>query len=59
MVSGELPVVEAPLVVTVMVEVPLVAIVVGLKLAVASAGSPLALSVTVPVNPPRAEMDTV
>jgi len=59
MVSGELPVVEAPLVVTVIVEVPLVVTVAGLKLAVASAGSPLALSVTVPVNPATAAMATL
>lgn len=47
----ELPVgVELP-VVTVIVEEPEVVIEVGLKLALAPAGSPLALKVTGPVNP--------
>ena len=47
------------LVVTVMVEVPLVVTVVGLKLAEAPVGKPLALRVTVPVNPFIAPMVTV
>lgn len=47
------------LVVTVIVEVPLVVTVVGLKLADAPAGKPLALSVTAPANPPSAPMVTV
>ena len=46
-------------VVTVIVELPLAVIVVGLKLAEAPVGNPLALSVTVPVNPFRAPMVTV
>ena len=47
------------LVVTVIVEVPLVVIVVGLKLAEAPVGKPLALSVTAPVNPLSAPTVTV
>ena len=47
------------LVVTVIVEVPLVVTVVGLKLAEAPVGRPLALSVTVPANPFSAPMVTV
>ena len=59
-VSVEVPVGVLPfVVVTVIVEVPLVVTVAGEKLAVASAGKPLALSVTVPVNPLNAPMVTV
>jgi len=47
------------LVVTVIVEVPLVVTVVGLKLAEAPVGRPLALNVTVPVNPSSAPIVTV
>ena len=47
------------LVVTVIVEVPLVVTVVGLKLAAAPVGNPLAVRVTVPVNPFIAPMVTV
>ena len=47
------------LVVTVIVDVPLVVTVVGLKLAEAPEGNPLALNVTVPVNPLRAPIVTV
>jgi hypothetical protein len=42
-----------------MVEEPEVATVAGLKEAVAFAGSPLALSVTVPLNPLRGAMVAV
>jgi hypothetical protein len=47
------------LVVTVSVAVPELVIDVGLKLAVAPLGSPLALNATVPVNPPDGETVTV
>jgi len=47
------------LVVTVIVDVPLVVTVVGLKLAEAPEGNPLALNVTVPVNPLSAPIVTV
>ena len=47
------------LVVTVIVDVPLVLIVAGEKLAEAPAGKPLALNVTVPVNPLSAPTVTV
>ena len=50
-VMVELPVGVEPPVVTVIVEEPEVVIEVGLKLAVAPAGRPLALKVTGPVNP--------
>ena len=59
MVSVEVPVGVAPVVVTVIVEVPLVVTVAGEKLAVAPVGKPLALSVTVPANPFSAPMVTV
>ena len=52
MVEGPVGVVLA--VVTVSVEVPLPLMVPGEKLAVAPAGNPVALRVTVPVNPFRA-----
>jgi hypothetical protein len=58
-VSGELPVVVAPLVITVIVEVPLAVTVAGEKLAVASAGKLLAVNVTVPVKPFREPIVTV
>ena len=58
-VSVEVPVGVLPLVVTVIVEVPLVVTVAGEKLAVAPVGKPLALSVTVPTNPFSAPMVTV
>ena len=59
-VSVEVPVGVLPfVVVTVIVEVPLVVTVAGEKLAVAPAGKPLELSVTVPVNPFSAPMVTV
>jgi hypothetical protein len=50
-VSVEVPVGVVPVVVTVIVEVPLAVIVAGEKLAEAPVGRPLALRVTVPVNP--------
>src|ERR1700682_5557128 len=46
-------------VVTVIVELPLAVIVAGEKLAEAPVGKPLALSVTIPVNPFRAPVVTV
>ena len=49
----------APDVVTVMVEVPAPVIVAGLKLAVAPAGNPATVGVTVPLNPFRAVVVTV
>jgi hypothetical protein len=58
-VSVEVPVGVVPVVVTVIVEVPLVVTVAGEKLALAPVGRPLALSVTVPVNPFRAPIVTV
>jgi hypothetical protein len=58
-VSVELPAGVVPSVVTVIVEVPLVVTVAGEKLALAPVGKPLALSVTVPVNPFRAPIVTV
>ena len=51
-VSGKLPVGVVLAVVTVIVEEPEVVTDGGVKLAVAPAGNPLALKVTVPVNPP-------
>ena len=51
-VKGNVPVGVVLLVVTVIVEEPDVVTDVGLKLAPAPAGNPLALKVTVPVNPP-------
>lgn len=53
-VSGKVPVGVEVLVVTVIVEEPEPATEGGLKLALAPAGNPLALRVTVPVNPPEA-----
>ena len=52
MVNGKLPVGVVLAVVTVIVDEPEVVTDGGLKLALAFAGNPLALSVTVPVNPP-------
>jgi hypothetical protein len=52
MVRVELPTGVLPLVVTVMVDDPEPVTVVGLKLAVAPVGSPLALKLTVPLKPP-------
>src|SRR6202790_5058198 len=54
MVTVEVAVGVVPSVVTVSVEVPLPLMVAGEKLAVAPAGKPLALRVTVPANPFRA-----
>jgi len=51
MVSVELPIGVLAAVVTVRVEVPDPVTVAGEKLALAPLGSPLALSVTVPLNP--------
>ena len=51
-VIGYVPVGVVALVVTVMVDEPDVVTDVGLKLALAPAGNPLALKVTVPVKPP-------
>jgi hypothetical protein len=59
MVSVEVASGVVPLVVTVIVEVPLVVTVAGEKLALAPAGKPVALSVTVPVKPLNAPMVTV
>jgi len=50
-VNVDVPTGVLPLVVTVNVELPVPVTVAGEKLAVAPAGSPLALSVTAPVNP--------
>jgi hypothetical protein len=58
-VSVEVPTGVVPAVVTVSVEVPLPLIVAGEKLAVAPVGNPLALRVTVPVNPFNAPIVTV
>ena len=52
MVIGKLPVGVVLAVVTVMVDEPEPFTDVGLKLALAPAGNPLALKVTVPVKPP-------
>ena len=52
MVRVELPTGVLALVVTVMVDDPVPVTVVGLKLAVAPVGSPLALKVTIPLKPP-------
>jgi hypothetical protein len=52
MVSVYVPAGVEVLVVTVIVELPDTATEPGLKLAVAPVGSPLALNVTVPLNPP-------
>ena len=54
----ELPIDVVLLVVTVIVEEPLELIEGGLKVAVAPAGKPLALSVTVSLNPPDAVIVT-
>ena len=51
-VNGYVPVGVVALVVTVMVDEPEVVTDAGLKLALAAAGNPLALNVTVPVKPP-------
>jgi len=51
-VKGYVPVGVVALVVTVMVDEPEVVTDAGLKLALAPAGSPLELKVTVPVKPP-------
>ena len=59
MVNGKLPVGVLLAVVTVIVEEPEVVTDVGLKLAVAFAGNPLALKVTVPVKPPLGVTVTV
>jgi hypothetical protein len=58
-VSVEVPMGVVLTVVTVSVEVPLPLIVAGEKLAVAPVGNPLALRVTVPVNPFSARTVTV
>ena len=58
-VSGDVPVGVVLAVVTVMVEEPLPVIVAGEKLAEAPVGKPLAVRVTVPVNPFSAPMVTV
>jgi len=55
-VNVEVPTGVLPVVVTVNVEVPAPVTVAGEKLAVAPVGNPLALSVTVPVNPFNAAM---
>jgi len=57
-VTVELPIGVVLLVVTVIVEEPLEVIDGGLKLAVAPAGKPLAVSVTVPVKPTDAVVVT-
>ena len=59
MVNGKLPVGVVLAVVTVMVDEPDVVTDVGVKLAVAPAGSPLTPKVTVPVNPPDGVTVTV
>jgi hypothetical protein len=51
-VKGYVPVGVVALVVTVIVDEPEVVTDAGLKLALAPAGNPLALNVTVPVKPP-------
>ena len=51
-VNGYVPVGVVALVVTVMVDEPEVVTDAGLKLALAPAGNPLALKLTVPVKPP-------
>jgi hypothetical protein len=56
MVTVDVPTGVVPLVVTVSVELPDPVTVAGTKLAVAPAGSPLALSVTTPLNPFNAPM---
>ena len=56
MVSGYVPSGVVALVVTVSVELPDPVTVVGTKLGVAPAGSPLALSVTTPLKPSTAPM---
>jgi len=53
-VNDDVPKGVLPVVVTVSVELPAPVTVPGEKLAVAPAGTPLALSVTAPVNPPNA-----
>jgi hypothetical protein len=53
-VNVEVPTGVLPVVVTVKVELPVPVTAVGEKLAVAPVGNPLALSVTVPVNPFKA-----
>ena len=59
MVSVDVPAAVVLAVVTVSVEVPLPLSVAGEKLAVAPVGNPLALRVTVPVNPLSAPTVTV
>ena len=58
-VNGNVPVGVVPAVVTVIVDEPDVVTEAGLKLALAPAGSPLALKVTVPVKPPDGVTVTV
>jgi hypothetical protein len=58
-VSVEVAAAAVPSVVTVSVEVPLPVIVVDEKLGEAPVGKPVALKVTVPVNPFKAPMVTV
>jgi hypothetical protein len=53
MVRVELPTGVLALVVTVIVDDPVPVTVVGLKVAVAPVGSPLALKVTIPLKPPE------
>ena len=57
MVAEKLPVEVVAVVVTVMVAEPVAGL--GLKLALAPVGNPLALRVTSPVKPPNGEMFTV
>jgi len=58
-VRVEFPPGVAEVVVTVMVELPAPVIVAGLKLAVAPAGNPVTVGVTVPLNPFNAVVVTV
>jgi len=57
MVPEKLPVAVVAVVLTVMVAEPVAGL--GLKLALAPVGNPLALKVTIPVKPPDGEMFTV
>ena len=57
MVPEKLPVAVVAVVLTVMVAEPVAGL--GLKLALAPVGNPLALKVTSPVKPPEGEMFTV
>jgi hypothetical protein len=59
MVSGYVPTGVVELVVTVRVELPVPLTVAGEKLAVAPAGSPLAVNVTTPVKPFKAPIVAV